>query len=171
MGKSRYGQWELYDGRLSRTVLRGALGEIPEVYSLYTNGARARLFLFVAGSIQSSGNARTAGLAGVEDRGMLPKGSPGNPGELTISSKRCALVPRMRSGTRSVGQEGRAYRSEHALIEVSRRQGQPEAAVTDSTAVLRAHITGEGGEPQGSRKGRPGYPLEGRGEQMDGAIR
>jgi hypothetical protein len=34
MGESRYGQWELYDGRLSRTVLRGALGETPEVYSL-----------------------------------------------------------------------------------------------------------------------------------------
>src|SRR5215468_3968814 len=34
MGRSRYGQWELYDGRLSRTVLRGTLGETPEVYSL-----------------------------------------------------------------------------------------------------------------------------------------
>jgi hypothetical protein len=37
----------------------------------------------------------------------------------------------------------------------------------DSREVLRTHGTGEGGEPQGSRKGRPGYPLEGRGEQMD----
>ena len=69
-----------------------------------------------------------------------------------------------------MGQEGRAYRSEHALIEVSRRQGKPEATVKDSSAVLRTHGTDEGGEPQGSRKGRPGYPLEGRGEQMDGAV-
>ena len=30
--------------------------------------------------------------------------------------------------------------------------------------------TGEGGEPQGSRKGRPRYPLEGRGEQTDAAV-
>jgi hypothetical protein len=29
----------------------------------------------------------------------------------------------------------------------------------------RMHSTGEGGEPQGSRKGRPRNPLEGRGEQ------
>jgi hypothetical protein len=69
-----------------------------------------------------------------------------------------------------MGHEGRTHGSEYALIEVSRRQGKPEAAVTDSTAVLRTHITYEGGEPQGSRKGRPGYPLEGRGKQMDGAI-
>ena len=34
-------------------------------------------------------------------------------------------------------------------------------------AVLRFHSTDEGGEPQGSRKGRPRYPLEGRDEQVD----
>jgi hypothetical protein len=101
---------------------------------------------------------------------MLSQGSPVNPGELTISSRSCASVPRIRSGTRSVGQEGWAYRSEHILVEVNRRQGKPEATVTDSPAVLRTHGTCEGGEPQGSRKGRPGYPLEGRGEQMDGAT-
>jgi len=69
-----------------------------------------------------------------------------------------------------VGQEGRAYRSEHTLIEVNHRRGEPEAEVTDSPAVLRTHTTDEGGEPQGSRKGRPGYPPEGRGEQMDGVT-
>lgn len=101
---------------------------------------------------------------------MLSQGSPVNPGELAISSKCCAVVPRIRSGTGSVGQEGRAYRSEHALTEVSYRQGEPEAMVKDIPAVLRTHGTDEGGEPQGSRKGRPGYPLEGRGEQMDRAT-
>jgi hypothetical protein len=35
----------------------------------------------------------------------------------------------------------------------------------DGRAVLRTHSTDEGGEPQGSRKGRPRNPLEGRGEQ------
>jgi hypothetical protein len=30
--------------------------------------------------------------------------------------------------------------------------------------------TCEGGEPQGSRKGRPRHPLEGRGEQTDVSV-
>ena len=46
-------------------------------------------------------------------------------------------------------------------------QGKPEATATGRRAVLRAHSTDEGGEPQGSRKGRPRHPLEGRGEQVD----
>ena len=32
--RQRYGNWELYDGRLSRTVLREAWGEVPLAYSL-----------------------------------------------------------------------------------------------------------------------------------------
>lgn len=118
----------------------------------------------------SSEKARRAGVAGVEDQGMLSQGSPVNPGELAISSEACASVPRIRNGTRSVGLVGRARRSECTLTEVNCRQGQPEATVMDSPAVLRTHSTREGGEPQGSRKGRPGYPLEGRGKQMDGAT-
>jgi hypothetical protein len=101
---------------------------------------------------------------------MLSKGSPVNPGELAISSEVCAKAPRIRNGTRPVGRRGTIHRSELALTEVSRRQGKPEAAAMDSRAVLRTHSTYEGGEPQGSRKGRPGYPLEGRGEQMDGVT-
>jgi hypothetical protein len=123
------------------------------------------------GSIRSPDSARAVGVAGVRDQGMLSKGSPVNPGELAISSEACARVPRIRSGTGSGGQEGRARRSEYTLTEVSRRQGQPEAEVKGGTVVLQAHGTCEGGEPQGSRKGRPGYPLEGRGKQMDGATR
>ena len=40
----------------------------------------------------------------------------------------------------------------------------------DGRAVVRPHSTGEGGEPQGSREGRPRDPLEGRGEQPDVPI-
>lgn len=112
-----------------------------------------------------------AGVAGVEGQGMFPKGFPVNPGELAISSKDCAQVPRIRNGTGPVGQGGRVHRSEYALTEVSHRQGQPEAVTMDSPAVLRTHSTDEGGKPQGSCKGRPGYPLEGRGEQIDGVTR
>jgi hypothetical protein len=50
------------------------------------------------------------------------------------------------------------------------RQGRPEAAATGRRAVLRTHSTDEGGEPQGSRKGRPRYPPEGRGEQVDAST-
>jgi hypothetical protein len=49
--------------------------------------------------------------------------------------------------------------------EVRATKGRPEEARTDAGAVLRPRSTGEGGEPQGSRKGRPRYPLEGRGKQ------
>jgi hypothetical protein len=37
----------------------------------------------------------------------------------------------------------------------------------DRGDFLGTHSTDEGGEPQGSREGRPRYPLEGRGEQQD----
>ena len=47
------------------------------------------------------------------------------------------------------------------------RQGKPEANGTDGGAVLRPYSTCEGGGPQGFRKERPRYPLEGRGEQAD----
>jgi len=132
--------------------------------------AKADNFATLEGSNRSPVSARASDIAGVQGRGMFSKRSPVNPGELTIPSKYCAQVPRIRNGTRSMGQEGRTHRSQHALIEVSRCQGKPEAAGMDSTAVLRTHSTYEDGEPQGSRKGRPGYPLEGRGEQMDGAT-
>ena len=48
--------------------------------------------------------------------------------------------------------------------EVRATKGRPEGARTDAGAVLRPYSTDEGGEPQGSRKGRPRNPLEGRGK-------
>src|SRR5215813_3299052 len=49
--------------------------------------------------------------------------------------------------------------------EVRATKGRPEEARMDAGAVLRPYSTCEGGEPQGSRKGRPRNPLEGRGKQ------
>ena len=40
----------------------------------------------------------------------------------------------------------------------------------DPGAVLQPRSTDEGGEPQGSRKGRPRYPLEGRGKQAYASV-
>src|SRR5262252_6824741 len=42
-------------------------------------------------------------------------------------------------------------------------QGSTGGVADGSGAVVEAHSTEEGGEPQGSRKGRPRDPLEGRG--------
>ena len=49
--------------------------------------------------------------------------------------------------------------------EVRATKGRPKEARTDAGAVLQPYSTDEGGEPQGSRKGRPRNPLEGRGKQ------
>src|SRR5437016_3058537 len=71
---------------------------------------------------------------------MLPKGLPRNPRELPVSSG-----PEYWSGgTQSprVDQRGHGRVGEQSY-----------------------HSTGEGGEPQGSRKGRPRNPPEGRGKQ------
>src|SRR2546421_12399293 len=42
-------------------------------------------------------------------------------------------------------------------------QGSTGGVTDGSGAVVETHSTDEGGEPQGSRKGRPRDPLEGRG--------
>ena len=72
-------------------------------------------------------------------QGMLPKRFPTNPGELTISARK--------SGNADA-------------------KGDRRRPSTDGGAVLRTRSTDEGGEPQGFRKERPRYPLEGRGEQV-----
>jgi hypothetical protein len=71
----------------------------------------------------------------------------------------------------TVAAEGRRQKRRTSAAEVTCRQGKPEAAATGRRAVLRTHSTDEGGEPQGSRKGRPRYPLEGRGKQVDESMR
>jgi len=100
-------------------------------------------------------------------RGMPTKGLPVNPGELPASPEygRGYAQPK---GTRSPGNEGGPAGSEAGPRRGETcRQGRPEAAATGRRAVLRFHTTEEGGEPQGSREGRPRYPLEGRDEQVD----
>ena len=74
--------------------------------------------------------------------------------------------------TRSaVAAEGRRQKRRTSAATVTCRQGRPEAPATGRRAVLRTHTTSEGGEPQGSREGRPRYPLEGRGKQVDESMR
>jgi hypothetical protein len=77
-------------------------------------------------------------------QGMLHRDGPG-----TEESSPSPLAP----GPLEMGREVRATK------------GRPEEAGTDAGAVLPPHSTDEGGEPQGSRKGRPWDPPEGRGKQ------
>ena len=99
-------------------------------------------------------------------KGMLSKGIPANPGELSIS-------PRTGRGSaqpeeNQVPRETRASPgSEQTLDEEYLLSRETGGGREGSRAVVRTHSTCEGGEPQGSRKGRPRDPLEGRGEQVD----
>jgi len=76
-------------------------------------------------------------------QGMFPNGFPMNPGELPI--------PARKSGKTAAKGDRRRPRM-------------------DGRAVLRPRSTCEGGEPQGFRKERPRYPLEGRGKQGDVSV-
>jgi hypothetical protein len=104
-------------------------------------------------------------------RGMLSSGLPVNPGELTTSPEPGESVQPDPNGTRSQGNEGVPREANRPSARSTCHQGRPEAAGRGRRAVVRTHSTGEGGEPQGSRKGRPRYPLEGRGEQVDASTR
>jgi hypothetical protein len=91
-----------------------------------------------------------------------------NPGKSPYLCGNLGKVPPNPNRTGSLGQEGIPHeKRKDPQAEVTCHQGQPEVAATDSGEVLRPHSTREGGEPQGSGNGRPRYPLEGRGKQMD----
>lgn len=105
-------------------------------------------------------------------QGMLSQRLPVNPGELPVSSRIWGVVhPDDKRTGSAVAAEGRRQKRTTSDAEVTCRQGRPEVAATGRRAVLRTHITCEGGEPQGSRKGRPWHPLEGRGKQVDESMR
>ena len=99
-------------------------------------------------------------------RGMLTKGLPVNPGELPASPQvgPGAAQPK---DTRSPGGEGCLREKRMTLKRSLLLPRETGGAGTGRRAVLRFHSTDEGGEPQGSRKGRPRYPLEERDEQVD----
>ena len=99
-------------------------------------------------------------------RGMLTKGFPVNPGELPASPQAGPGVAQPKD-TRSPGGEGCLREKRMTLKRSLLLPRETGGAGTGRRAVLRFHSTDEGGEPQGSRKGRPRYPLQGRDEQVD----
>ena len=104
-------------------------------------------------------------------RGMLIKGLPVNPGELPASPHRWAPVAPNPKTPGLRGARVAPARSERPSSGVSCGQGQTGGAGKGRRAVLRNHSTDEGEEPQGSRKGRPRYSMEGRVEQVDVSAR
>ncbi len=91
-----------------------------------------------------------------------------NPGKSLCLFGNLGKVPPNPNRTWSLGHEGIPQEKRNdPQSKVTGRRGKPKAAATDRRDFLRTHSTCEGGEPQGSRKERPRYPLEGRGKQMD----
>jgi hypothetical protein len=99
-------------------------------------------------------------------RGMLTKGLPVNPGELPASPQ-AGPGGAQPKDTWSPGGEGCPREKRMTLKRSHLLPRETGGTGTGRRAVLRFHTTDEGGEPQGSRKGRPRYPLEGRDEQVD----
>jgi hypothetical protein len=111
------------------------------------------------------------GVAGVPSPGHASKGISREPRRAPCLCRRMGIGPAQPQLDQVPGDEGspRGKRTSPRRAETC-CQGRPEATATGRRAVLRTHSTDEGGEPQGSRKGRPRYPLEGRGEQVDASA-
>jgi hypothetical protein len=111
------------------------------------------------------------GVAGVSSTGHVSKGISREPRRAPCLCRILGVGPAQPKLDQVPGDEGTPCgKQTNPRRAKTCCQGRPEAAVTGRRAVLRTHITDEGGEPQGSRKGRPRYPLEGRGEQVDASA-
>ena len=108
------------------------------------------------------------GIAGVPSPGHASKGISREPRRAPCLCRLLGVGPAQPKPDQVPGDEGppRGKRTNPRRAETC-CQGRPEATATGRRAVLRTHSTDEGGEPQGSRKGRPRHPPEGRGEQVD----
>ena len=100
-------------------------------------------------------------------RGMLTKGISREPRRAPCFSAIWAPGGAQPKDTWSPGGEGCPREKRTTLKRSLLLPRETGGAGTGRRAVSRFHSTDEGGEPQGSRKGRPRYPLEGRDEQVD----
>jgi hypothetical protein len=110
------------------------------------------------------------GVAGVPSPGHAFKGTPREPRRARYLSRTGPRFSPTRIEPGPEGNEGVPREANKPSTRSTCNQGRPEAAGKGRQAVVRTHSTDEGGEPQGSRKGRPRYPLEGRGEQVDAST-
>jgi hypothetical protein len=124
------------------------------------------------GRMRSTDNARLPAVAGVPSPGHAFKETPREPRRAPYLSRNRGV--RFRPTQMEPGPRGERVSPREANEPSTRRTLLPRetgGAGMGRRAVLRAHSTDEGGEPQGSRKGRPRYPLEGRGKQVDASAR
>ena len=126
----------------------------------------ADAMLLAEGSIRRTVMRGVFGIAGVASPGHAYQGTSREPRRAACFSAIWALGDAQPKGTRSPGGEG-PREKQTTLKRSLLRPRETGGAGTGRRAVLRVHSTDEGGEPQGSRKGRPRHPLEGRDEQVD----
>ena len=119
------------------------------------------------GSIRYAVTRGVAGIAGVASPGHAYQGISREPRRASCLSRQLGPVTPNPKKPGPMGHEGFPRGSEEALNEENLWPRETGGAGKGRRAVLRVHSTEEGGEPQGSRKGRPRYPLEGRDEQVD----
>jgi hypothetical protein len=123
--------------------------------------------LSAEGSIRCAVRRGVAGIAGVASPGHAYQGISREPRRAPCLSASWALGGAQAKDTWSPGGEGCPREKRMTLKRSLLRPRETGGAGKGRRAVLRVHSTGEGGEPQGSREGRPRYPLEGRDEQVD----
>jgi len=119
------------------------------------------------GSIRRTVTRGAAGIAGVSSPGHAYKGISREPRRASCFSVIWAKRVAQPKDTGSPGGEGCLREKRTTLKRSHLPPRETGGAETGREAVLRFHSTNEDGEPQGSRKGRPRYPLEGRDEQVD----
>lgn len=112
-----------------------------------------------------------SGIAGVASPGHAYKGISREPRRASCFSDSWAFGGAQPKGTWSAEGEGCLREKRTTLKRSLLPPRETGGAGKGRGAVLRFHSTDEGGEPQGSRKGRPRYPLEGRDEQVDVSMR
>jgi len=119
------------------------------------------------GSIRPTVMRGGTGVAGVSSPGHAYQRTSREPRRAPCLSAVWALGAAQPQGTRSPGGEGYPREKRITLKQSLLLPRETGGAGTGRRAVLRVHTTDEGGEPQGSREGRPRYPLEGRDKQGD----
>jgi hypothetical protein len=124
--------------------------------------------LVAEGCIRHTDMRGVYGIAGVASPGHACKGTTREPRIAPCFSANWAPGGAHPKDTRSPGGEGCPREKRMTLIERSHLlPRETVGAGMGRREVLQVHSTVEGGEPQGSREGRPRYPLEGRDEQVD----
>lgn len=127
----------------------------------------ADVFPLTEGSIRHTEMRGVSGIAGVASPGHAYKGTSREPRRAHCFSVIWAFGAAQPESTWSPGGEGCPREKRTTLKRSLLSPRETGGTGKGRRAVLELHSTDEGGEPQGFRKGRPRYPLEGRENRMD----